>query len=384
MYYADNKSKSNLNLNLKSKSKSYVELRKKISDEPYEVLEKFSQAANLVKKAKETPSRQVGGGIKLQQLQKNIQTAKKGSLMYGAMLSSVLIHLKKVCAVLRFLNADDLAKYIENQADTAADFLTVLKPVDRTGCVSGAELSTIQKHFEMCDSDSPLVAKLKERVQDERVLISLLIQVKNAKELVTFLKQSSYASQLPRMASEILTANGEQSRLDGIVLQDLQWLHNFLRVFREETDKLQGQKYPTLPFALLATCELRDHCDPVLEDTPAQTILRARVSAGVARKLKPTMQQKIATFLWPQYRHLLMLPDDERDEVYSTVRRLIAAETEGDAHLNAPPSPPKVPRLEGSYNKWCRTGTQQGPVLDERRTRLAPDLVDKIFRGHLN
>ncbi|KAK3909540.1 Transposable element Hobo transposase [Frankliniella fusca] len=76
---------------------SYVELRKKLVDgDTQEMLEQFSKVTSLVLKAKETPLRQVGRGVALKALQKSLQAAKKGSLMYGAMLSSVLINQKKV------------------------------------------------------------------------------------------------------------------------------------------------------------------------------------------------------------------------------------------------------------------------------------------------
>jgi hypothetical protein len=113
----------------------------------------------------------------------------------------------------------------------------------------------------------------------------------------------------------LLTANKEESRLTGIVVSDMQWLVQFLSTFKIQTDRVQGENYPTLPFALLATRKLKDHCQPVPTDTPLQAIFRARVSRAVARKLSPSITQKMATFLWPQYRHLLMLSESERDEV---------------------------------------------------------------------
>ncbi|KAK3907821.1 Transposable element Hobo transposase, partial [Frankliniella fusca] len=366
---------------------SFVELRKKIyknDDATIFLLDKFSDAAAHVKKAKETPSRKVGGGVKLGALQKSIETAKKGPLMYGAMLSSVLLHQKKVVSVLQFLGLDALADYIVDNADTAREILNVVKALDKTGSVSGADLEKLPDILEVNHEDSDLSATLKQRLAEERELCSILIQVKKCKEVVKYLKTSSLSTRLSKMVKQecdtrwnslctmlesfiqlyeevtvLFREKGELSRLDGIVLADMEWLVKFLVVFREETDKLQGQNYPTLPYALLVTCGLRDHCDPVFEDTPAQTILRARVSASVARKLEPTMDQKIATFLWPQYRHLLMLREEERAEVvYSTVRAMIAAPSDEEA-VDAPPSP-KVPRLDDRYNKWCTAGNEPG------------------------
>ncbi|KAK3907126.1 Transposable element Hobo transposase [Frankliniella fusca] len=355
----------------------------------------FSEAVAAVKKARKTASRKVGHGINLKKLQKALHPANKPVCMYGTMLSSVLLHQKQVVTVLRFLHRDYLADFIIENSDLAKEILGFIKRLDKTGSVAGGELEDIQKHLTLEDDDSPLVAALKLRLDEERELCSILVQVKKCKDLVKFLRSATYSAQLSTMVlqecdtrwnsvcimlnslvkawdevKELLTANGEAERLNGIVFEDMQWLNNFLSVFKDETDLLQGQNYPTLPYALLATIDLQEHCDPVLLDSPAQAVLRQRASAGVTKKLKITMDQKIATFLWPKYRHLPMLSEKDRKEVYDKVRELLSAAqtTDPDADVAAQPapSPPKKPRLDNRFDKWCSTGRENGlGELDE-------------------
>ncbi|KAE8746809.1 hypothetical protein FOCC_FOCC006444 [Frankliniella occidentalis] len=78
---------------------SYVELREKVTasnTDIEEVLEKFAEAAKLVRSCRETKTRKVGQGVVLKTLQKSIQLAKKNTFMYSATISSLLVHRKKV------------------------------------------------------------------------------------------------------------------------------------------------------------------------------------------------------------------------------------------------------------------------------------------------
>lgn len=108
----------------------------------------------------------------------------------------------------------------------------------------------------------------------------------------------------------------QTKRMKGIDRATLEWLVEFLRPFRDMTTRLEGNNYPTLPLVVLASQELREHCLPQAKDTPAQISLRFRASALLVLKLRPTMKQKLTTFLCPGYRTLAMLSDDaERNQV---------------------------------------------------------------------
>ena len=108
----------------------------------------------------------------------------------------------------------------------------------------------------------------------------------------------------------------ESGRIADVTRDTINWLVEFLQPYRKETDKLQGEKYPTLPLALPAICILKKHLEPNVLDTFPQACLRRRAATFCEAKIKPTMRQKVATFLCPAYRQLLMLGDQaEQDEV---------------------------------------------------------------------
>jgi hypothetical protein len=114
---------------------------------------------------------------------------------------------------------------------------------------------------------------------------------------------------------EVLTEVKQADRMKHMELEKLQWLESFLKPFRDVTNDLEGQLYPTLPLVLPASCNLREHCLPQLEDTAAEEAMRTRAYNLLLKKFNPTMKQKVATFLVPAYRQLLMLDEPERNEV---------------------------------------------------------------------
>jgi len=97
--------------------------------------------------------------------------------------------------------------------------------------------------------------------------------------------------------------------------EELDSMVRFLEPFRDETVKLQGKSYPSLPLALLSICRLKDHTLPDFEDSDSLGLLRARCHRLLQEKVKETMRFKVALFLWPTYKTLGMLSEVEKIEV---------------------------------------------------------------------
>ena len=89
-----------------------------------------------------------------------------------------------------------------------------------------------------------------------------------------------------------------------------------MEVLETETDRLQGQDYPTLPFAVLSYNRLVKLCE---QPDPDDSLMMQRVRERGLRELTHRFVledvHKLATFLWPQFRHLKMLVGEERNRV---------------------------------------------------------------------
>ena len=91
-----------------------------------------------------------------------------------------------------------------------------------------------------------------------------------------------------------------------------QWLE-----FKVETKTLAGnyKQHPTLPYVLLVSTGLRDHCLPKPVDGPHLTATKERCLHFLGCKFLPSMKAKVATFLRPDFKEMMMLPEEEREEV---------------------------------------------------------------------
>ena len=65
--------------------------------------------------------------------------------------------------------------------------------------------------------------------------------------------------------NEALSADGKLSKIDNIDRDRLQLLIKFWAPFKKDSDKLEGEDYPTLPLACLTIGILRKHCSTPLQ-----------------------------------------------------------------------------------------------------------------------
>jgi len=91
----------------------------------------------------------------------------------------------------------------------------------------------------------------------------------------------------------------------------------FLTPFEKELDRLHGDKYPTMPFALISYATLlRRHCSPKTGDSPMILKLKERAHFCLEAKVHISDDHKLAKFLISEYRSLRLIPDEnERSRV---------------------------------------------------------------------
>lgn len=176
--------------------------------------------------------------------------------------------------------------------------------------------------------------------------------------------------------------------------------------------------HPTLPYILLASSSLRDHCLPNGEDGPHLQILKERCARFLEAKFQPSIKAKVATFLWPDFKErLFMLTEEEREEVnftifyanaslfcptrYETITvttmqrikrfffqvharvRALISEPAGEADdlADKQPPPAQVLRLEDKYGRYRRPQ----PVMQDEVSRYVamvspPIPADQLFQ----
>ena len=100
----------------------------------------------------------------------------------------------------------------------------------------------------------------------------------------------------------VFERHGQGSRLDNLDEGKTYSLVAFLTPFEKELDRLQGDKYPTMPFALISyTTLLRRHCAPKPGDSPMILKVKERARFCLETEVQISDDHKLATFLIQEF-----------------------------------------------------------------------------------
>lgn len=175
-------------------------------------------------------------------------------------------------------------------------------------------------------------------------------QINQCKHLVAYLKKSGSTLSLPhavvqesetrwntkadmlnsiaRQHSEIkklLEDKGQEHRFEGIHVEVLSAVGEFLTPFKHASEDMEGDRYPTINSVLLWYHRLRRHCEPGCGDPLYMQYIRRRAGDLLDNKMIISPIHKIATFLSPRFKSLKMLSPDESLAVQVEARRLTTA-----------------------------------------------------------
>ncbi|KAG8238667.1 hypothetical protein J437_LFUL018381 [Ladona fulva] len=161
-------------------------------------------------------------------------------------------------------------------------------------------------------------------------------------------------------------------------------LTKFLELFRGATDQLEKEKEPTLHLVLLWQSKRLKYCFDNDGDRHSIRELKSLTEKILAEKYAVNDERKIATFLWPPFRSLRMIPEVEREAVYAEVRqRCERPELYGRRNNSA-----KFPALSEIARKVLsvpatkasseRNFSKAGIVM-ERRSRLRPQSANDLL-----
>ncbi|KAK3923905.1 Transposable element Hobo transposase [Frankliniella fusca] len=313
-------------------------------------------------------------------------------------------------------------------SDWLDKIIAVLSPFDHDGTRKEKSPSVGVKtcvdllaHCEVTEGDIPCVVAMKEALSTEMGVTSILKLVQNCKQLITYLKTSGLDQThpipnlrqefevrwnthvditragaprvcldtpplCPKWITEALEKNGQSGKLTGIDRERVQLLIKLWLPFKQESNKMEGEAYPTLPLVVLALQRLHKHCEKPLElsrwsdDECMEEVFEEeeddfrRLRLKTARLLQRTPQlditHQIGLLLHPKYRNLQILGPEDREKVFAAVRELL---DEGQDTTPSVVSPPKRSKLEEAYEEfeeeWTRPRTS-GSVNRVRNDEL--------------
>lgn len=177
--------------------------------------------------------------------------------------------------------------------------------------------------------------------------------IKECKLLVTYFKQSSLNSKLPKSLKQevetrqnsklvilesindqfeeisgLLLERNEFNKVENIDLNVLKILINFLKKFQEASDFLEGSKYPTLHIVIPWYRILQEHCKINISDNDALIQLKSVVRQIMLNKLKIENIHKIAVFFDLRMKQLKILEQSDallvKDQIKKQCANLIS------------------------------------------------------------
>lgn len=114
------------------------------------------------------------------------------------------------------------------------------------------------------------------------------------------------------------------------MLPAMNMLKGLLGPFKEASMLMRTdvQEVPTINQVALQYFKLQRELLPKDDDNEDLADHKKKLQLALEQNFELHMMHKIAVFLWPNFRHLKMFTDTERDEIYAEVRRMLDANHE--------------------------------------------------------
>lgn len=138
----------------------------------------------------------------------------------------------------------------------------------------------------------------------------------------------------------------------------VKFLVEFLVPFKAASVELrQCSRHPTLNHVLLWYYKLMKHLNPASDDNSLASGLKSMIKIGMEENFQLQPFHKISAFLWPNFRFLKMLSNEEREEVHNEVRSLL------DSRITEEDGLTDLKKSRSDFDEWeDATDTDQDEV----------------------
>jgi len=180
-------------------------------------------------------------------------------------------------------------------------------------------------------------------------LSTVLVQEVETRWNTWLLKLQSVHKTLP----EIIKIHGEYfGRIQNINIELLQNLIDFLKVFKNASDEVEGDKNPTIQKVALYKCLIKNHLlkyanlenNPTNDEVELNEVninlikqkLGERALEILNSKFKLSEEHEIAVFLWPKFKMLKMFSQDfgERSRLIKNIEKKLLDLESKDNEIN--------------------------------------------------
>ncbi|KAH7939474.1 hypothetical protein HPB52_012780 [Rhipicephalus sanguineus] len=183
--------------------------------------------------------------------------------------------------------------------DQGANIISALRPYARMNCCAHVLNTVLRNAF------------------DDRYL---------AQELPDLLGQLQKLAMIKSVLSQYDAIENLLDSRGNLLLEDvnktlLTEVTEFLEPFKEASEKLEQDNVVTVPLVLMFYTKLKKHLTADSTDSREVCELKSRTLEFFQIKLPIEEPHKVATFLWPPFRHLRVLDEQERKSVHDREKR---------------------------------------------------------------
>lgn len=258
----------------------------------------------------------------------------------------------------------DLMRHITFVTDQGSNMISALRNYNRLNCCAHLINTVLRNLFDLKflsqenDNGSKPLEPIINLMTECKTLVKFMKSSGKNSELSTVLVQAvetRWNTRLLMLQSvhktlpEIVRIHGEYfGRIQNINTELLQNLIEFLKIFKNASDELEGDKKPTIQKVTLYKCLIKNNLlkyanivNPSNDDGELNTecimqILGERALEILDSKFQLSEEHEIAVFLWPKFKMLKMFSQDsgERSRIIKNIeKKLLELETK-DNELN--------------------------------------------------
>lgn len=183
------------------------------------------------------------------------------------------------------------------------------------------EKKPISELSELIEASKKLVKYFKHSELNKKLTKSLKQHIKTRWNSVYTMLQSIFDVQSE--IKSLLLNKDELNRISKIDFDLLSKLLDFLKLFKECSEKLSSEKTPTIHIYVLWYDKLKNHCKQKMLDSSIILQLKAETLQSIEKRLSPTDIHFVGLFFNPPFKQLNFLSSEQKDQVLSTIKAII-------------------------------------------------------------
>lgn len=242
--------------------------------------------------------------------------------------ANILLH---VTDILKQFNIDNKLINSVIVTDNGANVVSAFNNFKRLSCACHnlnllmtdvLEKDPIYEIRQLIDASKKLVKYFKHSELNNKLSKSLKQDVQTRWNSVYIMLQSIF--DVKDEIKYLLSEKNQSNRIADIDFEIINQVLEFLKPFKECSEKFSSEKEPTIHIYVLWYNKLKSHCNQKMLDSFVISQLKTNTLLQLDKRLKPTNLHYVGLFLNPPFRQLNFLTETERNDTFATIKGILS------------------------------------------------------------